>query len=66
MHIRDFIEVFRPVVRTWNNWDQLARTCSGVSLSACTTLSDLGELFTVWHVDPSGNLLTGGTVRADT
>ncbi len=55
MDVSDFKTLFGDSIRTWLDWGALDDENARVEDLVLTAREDVGELYTVWHVDPEGN-----------
>lgn len=55
MDVSDFKTLFGDSIRTWLDWDALDDDNARVEDLVLSSREDIGELYTVWHVDPEGN-----------
>lgn len=55
MDVSGFKTLFGESVRTWMDWDAVGEDNASVEDRVITAREDVGELWTVWHVDPEGN-----------
>ncbi|MEX5269571.1 hypothetical protein [Kocuria sabuli] len=55
MDVSDFKTLFGDSIRTWLDWDALDDENARVEDLVLSAREDVGELYTVWHVDPEGN-----------
>ncbi len=55
MDVSDFKTLFGDSIRTWLDWDALDDENARVEDLVLLSREDVGELYTVWHVDPAGN-----------
>jgi hypothetical protein len=55
MDVSDFKTLFGGSIRTWLDWEALDDENAAVQDMVISTRQDLGNLYTVWHVDPEGN-----------
>ena len=55
MDVADFKTLFGESIRAWLDWDALDDENARVEDLVLSTRQDIGNLYTVWHVDPTGN-----------
>ncbi|GAA1772299.1 hypothetical protein [Kocuria aegyptia] len=55
MDVSDFRTLFGDDIRAWLDWDALDDENTRVEDLVVSSRQELGELYTVWHVDPEGN-----------
>ncbi|MFI7482503.1 hypothetical protein ACH9EU_08790 [Kocuria sp. M1R5S2] len=55
MDVAGFRALFGDSIRAWIDWDALDDGNSRVQDRVLTTRQEIGNLYTVWHVDPEGN-----------
>lgn len=55
LSLHDFRSLFSPNIRAALNWNLLEVTESKIETRIITKHEELEELFTVWHVSPSGS-----------
>ncbi|MEX5301689.1 hypothetical protein [Kocuria sabuli] len=55
MDVSDFKTLFGDSIRTWLDWDALDDENARVEHLVLSAREGVGELYTVWHVDPEGN-----------
>ncbi len=55
MDVADFRTLFGDDIRAWLDWDALDDGNTRVEDLVVASRQELGELYTVWHVDPEGN-----------
>ncbi|WP_309125714.1 hypothetical protein [Kocuria sp.] len=55
MDVSDFKTLFGDSIRAWLDWDALHEENARVEDRVLSAREDIGDLYTVWHVDPDGN-----------
>lgn len=55
MDVSDFRTLFGDDIRAWLDWDALDDGNTHVEDLVLSSRRTLGDLYTVWHVDPEGN-----------
>lgn len=55
MDVSDFRTLFGDDIRAWLDWDALDDENTRVGVLVVSSRQELGDLYTVWHVDPEGN-----------